>query len=325
MKPSYSHQSLRTVMHQDYIALPEQMLVKDALEYIRHNESKPRILYFYLVDNDFQLMGVVSTRALLMANLEAQLKDIADTKVRSLPVGAEVSDALTDFVVHKYLALPVVDSDKKLVGIVDVSTFTDNISDIIERDRVDEVFETIGFHLSQIKGASPLKAFSYRFPWLIASIVGGLMSALMTSRFENILASALVLSFFLTLILGLGESVSMQSMTVTIQALRSKPPSLKWFIGEIGRELLTAMFLGLACGIVVGSAVIIWRNDLRAALIIGGSLVFTLISANLVGLLIPTVLHALKLDPKIASGPLALTISDLFTISIYFSVAGMIL
>jgi len=228
-------------------------------------------------------------------------------------------------VVHKYLALPVVDADKHLVGMVDASAFAENVSDIIERDRVDEMFETIGFHLSQIKGASPLKAFRYRFPWLLASIAGGLMSAVMTSRYELVLASALVLSFFLTLILGLGESVSMQSMTVTIQALRSRPPSLRWFFGEIGKELVTALLLGLACGIVVGSTVILWRNDLRAALIIGGSLVFTLIAANLVGLLIPTVLHALKLDPKIASGPLALTISDLFTISIYFSVAGIIL
>lgn len=312
-------------MHTDIMAIPEDYLVCQALDYIRDNESKPRILYFYTVDNQYHLTGVISTRTLLTANLEQKLSEIANQRVRSISEDAELSDILTDFVVHKYLAMPVVDVDRKLVGIVDVSSFTENVSDILERDSADEIFETIGFRLSQIKGASIFGSFRYRFPWLIASIAGGLLSALMTSRFEHVLAVALVLSFFLTLVLGLGESVSMQSMTVTIQALRAKKPSLKWFAREFAKELGTALLLGLACGIVVGAVVLVWQKDLLAALVIGASLILTLITANLVGLLIPTILHALNLDPKIASGPLALTISDLFTISIYFGMAGLIL
>lgn len=312
-------------MHEDYIALSEELTVSEALDFIRFSEAKPRVMYFYTIDNERHLKGVVSTRSLLTADLNVKLNSIADQRVRSVPENAELMDVMTDFVIHKYLALPVVDSDKRIVGIIDVSSFTENISDILERDRVDEVFETIGFHISSIKGASHFKAFRFRFPWLIASIAGGLMSAVMTSRFENILATMLILSFFLTLILGLGESVSMQSMTVTIQALRSQSPTSKWFIREFIREFITAVLLGLACGIAVGTVVFLWQKNLMAALVIGGSLILTLITANLVGLLIPTILHALKLDPKIASGPLALTISDLFTISIYFSIAGLVL
>jgi magnesium transporter len=325
MTSHYDETKVSTLMRKDFLILERSWTIAQALDYIRNNTNEPRILYFYLRDEEQHLCGVVSTRLLLTADLDVRLMDVASHRVKSVPANAEVMDVLTDFVIHKYLALPVVDEEKRMIGIIDVSVFTENISDILEREKADEVFETIGFRLSQIKGASPFKAFRYRFPWLIASIAGGLSCAVMTARYEIVLAQALILSFFLTLVLGLGESVSMQSMTVTIQALRSKPPSLKWFAKELLRELGTAILLGLACGLVVASTVILWKHDFAAALVIGGSLVLSLSAACLIGLSIPTLLHALKLDPKIASGPLALTISDLFTIAIYFSLAGAVL
>ena len=323
--PSFSSQQIINLMHTDYIALNETLTVQQALDHIRENTDEPRIMYFYVIDKDQVLTGVVSTRQLLTSALEARLSEISDHRVRSVPCKAEVMDVLTDFMIHKYLAMPVVDDEKKLVGIIDVSVFTENVSDILEREKADDVFETIGFRVSQIKGASPFKAFRYRFPWLLASIAGGTMSALMASQFEDVLAATIILSFFLTLVLGLGESVSMQSMTVTIQALRAQRPSFRWFSSELLKELGTAVLLGLGCGLLVGSTVLIWKGQLLPALVIGGSLVLTLTTACLVGLIIPTSLHALKLDPKIAAGPLALTISDLFTIAIYFSLAGLVL
>ncbi len=325
MSDEIGHQHIKELMHKDYIAFSATATVCEALDYIRYSDAKPRILYFYVVDKDNKLTGVVSTRMLLTASLDARLGDIADHRVRSIRQEAELMDVMTDFVIHKYLAMPVVDSEKHLVGIIDATSLTDNVSDILERDQVHEVFESIGYHVSQITGASPIKAFRLRFPWLLASVAGGLLSALMTSRFEHVLAVALVLSFFLTLILGLGESVSMQSMTVTIQALRHRQPTLKWFTRELLKELGAALLLGLGCGLLVGSVVWLWQKEIAPALVVGGSLVFTLVTANLVGLIIPSALHALKLDPKIASGPLALTVSDLFTITIYFSLANFVL
>lgn len=325
MSHGIGHQHIKELMHGDYIAFPEAFTVGQALDHIRYSEVKPRILYFYVVDKDHKLTGVVSTRRLLTAGLKARLAEIADHRVRSIRQEAELMDVMTDFVIHKYLAMPVVDSEKHLVGIIDATSLTENVSDIMELDQMDEVFEAIGYRVSQITGASPLKAFRLRFPWLLASVAGGLLSAVMTSRFEHVLALALVLSFFLTLILGLGESVSMQSMTVTIQALRHRKPTLQWFTREFMKELGTALLLGLGCGVLVGSVVWLWQKEFAPAVVVGGSLIFTLVTANLVGLIIPSALHALKLDPKIASGPLALTISDLFTITIYFSLANFVL
>jgi magnesium transporter len=321
----FSQKKISSLMHQNFIALNQDMTVREGLDLIREQSEDVQILYFYIVDDNCCLEGVVSTRQMLISSLNTKLKTIMDKKVRYISADAEVMDVLTEFVIHKYLALPVVAKDRKLVGIIDVSVFTENISDILERDNASEVFETIGFHLNQIKGASPFKAFRIRFPWLLATIFSGVLCAILASRFENILEASIILSFFLTLILGLGESVSMQSMTLTIQALRAHRPTMHWFGKEMFKELGTAILLGFVSGSAVALTVFIWKGEVITAVIIGGSLIFSLTASCLAGLSIPTLIHSLRLDPKISAGPLTLAIADLFTIFIYFNVANWVL
>ena len=112
----------------------------------------------------------------------------------------------------------------------------------------EHVFEAIGFHVAQVRDASPLRAFRFRFPWLLATIGSGTLCALLAGRFEVTLARSLVLTFFLTMVLGLGESVSIQSMTVAIQALRATRPTLRWYVRALRREAGTALLLGVGCG-----------------------------------------------------------------------------
>ncbi len=321
----HTRHSLRALVRTEFISLSPDQSVAAALDLIRSGSQDSQVIYFYIVEPDGALAGVVSTRALLTAPLEASLGSIMDPRVRFVPLEADIEDVLTDFMVHKFLALPVVDREGRMVGVIDAGMFADNISEVLSRDTADEVFETIGFHLSQIKGASPFKAFRFRFPWLLATLASGISCALMASRFENVLTASIILSFFMTLVLGLGESVSMQSMTVTIQALRAQRPTLQWFGREFGKELATAALLGLASGIVVGAVVLLWKGQLPPALVIGGAMVITLTVASLTGLIIPAVLHALRLDPKVAAGPLTLGIADLFTIFIYLRLAAAVL
>jgi magnesium transporter len=188
-----------------------------------------------------------------------------------------------------------------------------------------EVFESIGFRVSQVRDASPLRAFRFRFPWLTATIASGTLCALLVSAFEVTLAQALVLAFFLTLVLGLGESVSIQSMTVAIHALHSTRPTLRWYLAAFRREVGTALLLGAACGVTEGAIVWLWRGTALEAVAIGSSLVLTLAAASLFGLSVPTVLHALRLDPKIAAGPVTLALADVCTILIYFALASALL
>jgi magnesium transporter len=189
----------------------------------------------------------------------------------------------------------------------------------------DDFFEALGFHLAQVRGASPWRIFRYRFPWLLVTVAGGTVCAILAGFFEATLARSLIIAFFLIMVLGLNESVSAQSMSVTTQALRSVPVTWHWFKIAFQREIATALLLGLSCGTLVGIIVWIWRADGRSAFVIGGSIALSLVSACVIGLGVPSFLHRLKLDPKIAAGPVTLALADIFALVIYFTTAWVVL
>jgi magnesium transporter len=243
----------------------------------------------------------------------------------TIPQTATVLDACEFFIMHKFLAFPVVNAQRRMVGLVDVSIFTEEVFDYARREKWEEVFETIGFHLEQVQNASPVRAFRFRFPWLATTIGSGVLCALLASVYEMTLANSLILAFFLTLVLGLGESVAIQSMTVAIQSLRAVRPTAKWYFGALRRESATALMLGAACGTVVGLIAWLWRGDWLPAMAIAASIALALFWACFFGLSIPSVLHALKWDPKIAAGPMTLALADIFTILSYFSIAAFLL
>jgi magnesium transporter len=309
----------------DFSTLRLNQTVGEALESIRQRGVGERIVYFYVVDEEERLQGVLPTRQLLTAPLSAALAKIMIPRVVTIPADATVLDACEYFVLHKFLAFPIVDSERRIRGIVDVNQFTEEVFDIAERQQMDGVFESIGFRVSEVRDASPFRGFRFRSPWLAATILSGTICALLVGMFEATLAEALVLAFFLTLVLGLGESVSVQAMTVTVQALRARQPSWGWYLRSLTREVGTTLLLGLSCGVVVGLIVWLWRGAPEAAAVVGGSIVLSLGAAGFFGLTVPTVLHALRLDPKIAAGPITLALADIATVLIYFSMATVVL
>jgi len=316
---------VKAVARKDFATLPQDFTVQQALDAIRERGLGEKIVYFYVVDDRDRLAGVVPTRRLLTAPVAEHLRNIMVQRVVTIPETATVLEACEAFVLHKFLAFPVVDYQRRIVGIVDVNLLTDEIFEMAEVERLDELFEAIGFHVSQVRDASPVRAFRFRFPWLLATIGSGTVCALLTSVYEVTLAKSLVLAFFLTMVLGLSESVGIQSMTVTIQALRSMRPTFRWYVRAFWREAGTALLLGSACGLVVGVIVWIWRGAPMAALSIGASIFLTLCAACLFGLTVPSVLHASKLDPKIAAGPVTLALTDIFTLLFYFTLGALLL
>jgi magnesium transporter len=327
MTPDTDHlqQPVMAVARKDAATLRQDLTVEQALAAIRHQGVGEKIVYFYAVDEESRLTGVLPTRRLLTAPLEQRLAEVMITRVVALPETATVLEACEAFVLHKFLAFPVVDEKRKIVGVVDVGLLTEEVFDIAEWERLDEVFEAIGFRVSQVRDASPGRAFRFRFPWLLATIGSGTLCALLASAYEVTLAKSLVLAFFLTLVLGLGESVGVQTMTVTIQALRATKPTFGWYVRAFRREAGTALLLGAACGFVVGVVVWLWRGTGLAALSIGASVMLALCAACFFGLSVPALLHALKLDPKIAAGPVTLAFTDIFTLLFYFSLAAWLL
>lgn len=318
-------ESVLTVARQDFNALRKEWTVDQALQAIRRQVVAEEIFYFYVIDESGRLLGVVPTRRLLTAAPDKRLVELMIEKIVTIPATATVFEACEFFVLYRFLALPVVDAEQRMIGVVDVGVFAREVFDIAEREQTDEVFESLGFRVSQVREASPMKAFRFRFPWLLASISGGVLCAFLVGAFELTLAKSVVLAFFLALVLGLGESVSIQSMTLTIQALRFTQPGLKWFLTSFIREGKTALLLGAACGSVVGLIVWLWRGTGLAAIVIGGSILLSLCSACILGLAVPSLLHALRLDPKIAAGPVTLALADVCTTVIYFASATAVL
>lgn len=305
----------------DFTTLSQGLTVEQALAAIRSKGVGEKVVYFYVVDEAQRLVGVVPTRRLLVAQLNQKLEEFMIRRVLAIPNTATVMDACEFFTLHKFFAFPIIDAERHVVGVVDVSLFTDEVFDIAEREQMEGVFEAIGFHVSQVRGASSLRAFRFRFPWLLATILSGTFCALLAGAYKLTLAKSLVIAFFLTMILGLGESVSIQSMTVTIQSLRNRKPTVRWYWLTLRREITTALFLGAACGLIVGLIVLIWQRDEAASFVIGTSVMFCLMAACMTGLTVPTFLHAMKLDPKIAAGPITLALADVFTLLCYFSLA----
>lgn len=309
----------------DFVVLRSDWTVGQALEDIRAKQVPGPIIYFYVADDDGRLVGVLPTRALLVADLAEKIESLMVKRLVKLPSSATIGDASELFVIHRFLAIPIIDEEQRLVGVIDINAFSDEVLDLAERRNVDAVFETIGLRVSDARDASPVRAFRLRFPWLIATILGGTACAALAWLYGATLEESIVLAFFLTLVLGLGESVAAQSMTLAVQMLRNRKPTLGWFLKAGVKELSTALMLGVACGGIVGLIVLAWHQDSMAALTIGGSIALALVSAALLGLGVPSALHALKLDPRVAAGPLTLALADLMTLGIYFNMAWLLL
>lgn len=318
----------REYAHKDFPLLQADSTVENALETIRREGVGERVVYFYAVDESQRLVGVIPTRRLLIATPSTRLREIMVPRVVALPAEATVLEACEFFVLYKFLAFPLIDRERHVLGVIDADVLRDSL---LESEQAqpetarEDFFEALGFHLAQVRDVSPWRAFRYRFPWLLVTVGSGTLCALLAGMFEATLERTVIVAFFLTMVLGLNEGVSMQSMTVTIQALRSANLTWRWFLVAFRREFATALLLGFACGLVVAMIVWFWRSDLRAALVIGGSIAASLLTACLFGLGVPSLLHRFRLDPKIAAGPVTLALADFFALLFYFTGAWAVL
>ncbi|HUF04640.1 MAG TPA: magnesium transporter [Aridibacter sp.] len=309
----------------DFPKLHESLTVEGTLRLIRRQDLGERVVYFYVLDREERLIGVVPTRRLLTSMPNVPIRDVMSRRIISLPHTAKVIDACEMFVQHKLLAFPVVDESGFMCGTVDAGMLTEESISFAERLNFDDIFQLIGFRVSKLRGKSAFGLFRFRFPWLVATISSGTICAMLTGLFEATLAEALVLAFFMTVVLALGESVSIQSMTVALQKLHFGPPTVNDFLGWLRQEAAATALLGMTCGLVVGAISFGWKGAADASLVISSSITAAVIGAGLIGVSIPTLLHSIHDDTKIASGPITLACADIFTLIMYFGIASFVL
>lgn len=312
-------------MRTDYAHLNASQTIGEALTTIRQSPPEGRIIYFYVVDDDNRLKGVVPTRRLLLNDPETPVGAIMVRDVITIPSTATVLEACEFFILHRLLAFPVASEDGQLIGIVDVELYTDELSDIDRREGNDELFQLIGVHITDAQQTSPIIAFRSRFPWLLANIAGGILAAFLSGVFQTELAKVVSLALFIPVVLALAESVSIQSVSLTLQVLRGKRPTISTILKKLRSESITGILLGVASGSSVAFVALLWLGEVRVVICLLGGIAGGVTCAAVFGVAIPNVLRTLRREPQVAAGPITLATTDIMTLLIYFMLARVLM
>lgn len=311
-------------MRTDVARLRVDHTVGEALVALRQSAPPARIVYFYVVDDQGQLKGVIPSRALLLSPPETQIAELMIRSVIAIPEDATVLDACEFFVLHRFLAFPVVDDRRRLVGAIDVELYTDELRDL-GGGLSDDLFQLIGVHLTWARHLNPLLAFRQRFPWLLCNITGGVAAAFLCGLFEADLNRVVALALFIPVVLALGESVSIQSISLTLQILHGKPATWSLIFQQLHREGVVGTLLGVGAGLCVGAVALVWLRQLPLAICVLGGIICGAASAAILGATIPNLLRHMKLDPQVAAGPIVLALTDVITLVCYFNLARSLL
>jgi magnesium transporter len=317
-------------LRQDFARLAVGQTVGEALAGLRRYPPGGRIVYFYVTDADGRLAGVVPTRRLLLSPPDTPLADIMIGRVIALPDSASVLDACEFFTLHRLLAFPVVDGERRVVGVVDVELYTDELSGLEDRgdddrERAHDLFQLVGVHLAEARQGSPLASFRRRFPWLLCSVAGGILAAVLSSAYREQLQRAVALALFLPVVLGLAESVGIQSIGLALQTLHGRSPTWRSVLRRSARELLTGACLGAAAGLIVATVAAAWLGQWPVAACLLGAVAGGVAWAAVLGWAMPNLLRLLRLDPRVAAGPVALTAADVVTLLLYLNLARWVL
>jgi magnesium transporter len=309
------------LMRREFPCLRVNQSVDQALRELRQSPPEGRIIYFYVIDDQRRLHGVVPTRRLLLSPSQTSLADIMVRQVISIPSTASVKEACEVFVEHRLLAIPVLDAEGQIVGVVDVDLYTDELADLDRRQASDDLFQLIGVHLSETEVTNPWASFLSRFPWLLANIAGGILAAFLTGLYEVQLQKVVALALFIPIVLALAESVAIQSVSLALQALHGRQPTLRSIGKKLWLESATGALLGLACGSVVALVATVWLQQWIVPACLLGGIVGGVTAAALIGVAIPNVLRWFDREPQVAAGPIALAATDMITLIFYFSLA----
>jgi magnesium transporter len=320
--PDRLSQNVLTEAKQDFARILVHQTVGEALVHVQQGQLGGQVVYFYVVDDQERLQGVVPARGLLLNPAHTPVAEIMVRKVIALPTDATLLDACEMFILHRLLALPVIDPQGRICGVVDVSLYTDEMIDVADRQAGDDLFQLIGVRLNEVRRGGLLTAFRHRFPWLLSNLASGLACAFIVGWYESVLEHVLMLAFFVPVALALAEAVSIQSFTLALQAHHGPRVGWRRLLKAAVLELPLGLFLGVSTGVLVALAAWLWRAQTPVASCILVSIALAVTTAAMFGLLVPTILGTVRRDAKVASGPIALALADVATLIYFFGLAS---
>lgn len=316
----YDTETAGGIMTTDYVQFDQNLTAGEAIKLLRKMaETAETIYYLYILDENEDLVGVMSLRDLILQKSKTILKTVMNTDLITVNVDDEQAEVAQVFRDYEFLACPVVDHSNKLVGIVTVDDVIEVIDDEAQQDYsglagVDESINDNAF-----------KAASKRLPWLITLLLLSMITATLVNKYENLLAQASILAVFISTITGTAGNAGTQSLAVAVRRLATDEIDRSDFFKLLGKELLTGVLTGVVTGLSIFVIVCIWKNNFVLGLVIGLAMCAAITVANVAGSFIPMLMSRLGFDPAVASGPFISTLSDLTSVLIYFSIAGIFL
>lgn len=318
----YPPETAGRLMTNRFVWIRNYYTVREAVDKLKtFAEFAESLNYLYVIDESSKLVGVVSYRDLLLAEPEERIGQIMYERVISVTVSTDQEVVAKTVERYDFIAVPVVDEDHVLVGIVTV----DDIIDVVIKEANEDIEKLSASGKSIDFDTKMLVAAGRRLPWLILLLFIGLISGRIISGFEETLQKVVALAFFMPMIAGMTGNTGTQSLAVVVRGLISHDINKKVVFRLIMRELGVGITIGITCAILISIIAYVWRGDLVLGIVVGCSLFFTLIIGTLAGTVIPLILYRLKIDPAVASGPLITTLNDIFSLLTYFGIATMFL
>lgn len=316
----YEEYTAGSIMTTEYVAIPENSTCRSAMTILRNAAPDAETIYYlFVVDEAHRLSGVISLRDLIVADEDTLIKDIMNERVVSVLVNEDQEEVARMIKDYNFLAVPVLDFENHLLGIVTV----DDIIDVLDEEASDDYSKLAAVSDMDTFDKGPFSAARKRLPWLVILLFLGMMTANLMSIFEQTLDKVALLAVFIPLIAGMAGNSGTQALAVAVRGIATGDIEEQSKTKLLFREAGTGLITGLICGLLVIGVIYFWKQDLLIGTLVGAAIFGSIFFATLGGSFIPLLIHRLKIDPAVASGPFITTINDLVSILIYLGLATL--
>jgi len=310
------------LMSPEVVALSLDMSVQEGIDLLRQRvEEAETIYYAYAVDDEGRLQGVLSLRDMALAQPQTRLSALLQPNAITVPVEADAEDVAHLFDKYNYYALPVVDKQQKLLGIITI----DDVIDVMREEATEDIYRSQGVALEDRVDTPWHESLRLRLPWLSFNLLTAFLAGAVVGVFEGTIAKVAALAIFMPIIAGQGGNAGMQTVTIITRgiALGEVPKGQGWSM--LGKEILLGLLNGIIIGGVVGAIAFLWKGNLYLGLVGFLAMILNMLAAGIAGTMIPLTLRALRLDPALASSIFLTTVTDVLGFGFLFLLAHLLL
>jgi len=309
------------IMTTEFFSLSEDATAQEAIRRLQQATDAEMVFYIYVTDKEEHLVGVLSLRQLLTVPPATPLKNIMMRDVMSVSVDMDQEEVARQVASYNLLAIPVVEKDGKLAGIITV----DDVVDVIREEATEDMLKMAGaIEEDSVSKSSSFGAAKLRLPWLFTNLVGSLLSGAILWYFRLTLQEVVAIVSFIPVIAAMGGNVGLQSSTLIIRGLATGVVELSDVRTVFFREVKVGLLMGLACGVILTVVGWAWHQAFLG-MVVGASLVIAFLVSTSMATIMPVVLKRVGVDPAVAAGPFVTTANDITGITIYLSLATLFL